>query len=62
MKPANINLKIQRQASLTTANEMFKTAFAVKKMRFSILHPHLSELELTKFTAQYFRNMIDTSK
>lgn len=41
------------------ANQMFKDAFLVKKTHFSHLHPELSDEELHKMTAEYFRNLPD---
>lgn len=39
------------------ANQMFKDAFLVKKTRFSHLHPELSDEELHRMTADYFRKL-----
>jgi hypothetical protein len=47
----------RKQTNLETADQMFKDAFLVKKTRFSHLHPHLSDEELTKMTAEYFRRL-----
>lgn len=52
----------QKQTSLETANEMFKAAFLVKKTRFSQENPHLSEEELNKMTALYFRRLAEQNK
>jgi hypothetical protein len=48
-------LRPKTQTNLETANQMFIDAFLVKKTRFSHLHPELSEAELLKMTAAYFR-------
>jgi len=48
---------LSRQTNLETANQMFKDAFLVKKTRFAHLHPELSESELHKMTAEYFRRL-----
>lgn len=50
-------LKKRKQTNLETADAMFKDAFIVKKARFSHLHPELSEAELTKMTATYFKKL-----
>lgn len=47
----------RKQSSLETANEMFKDAFAMKRMRFAEANPDLSEEELNKKTAEYFRKL-----
>ena len=52
----------QRQASLETANEMFKAAFAVKKTKLGKKNPELSEAELNAQTAQYFRRIAESEK
>ena len=51
------SLRRRKQTSLETANQMFKDAFLVKKTRFSHLHPELSDQELHKLTAEYFRKL-----
>ena len=56
MKKAPPQMK-RRQTNLETADAMFKDAFLVKKARFSHLHPELSEPELLKMTAAYFRKL-----
>jgi hypothetical protein len=53
-------LRKPRVTNLEMANQMFKDAFLVKKTRFSHLHPELSEQELHKMTAEYFRNLPDS--
>jgi hypothetical protein len=53
-------LKSRGIANLEMANQMFKDAFLVKKTRFSHEHPELSDIELNKMTANYFRNLPDT--
>ena len=47
----------KRPTNLEIADQMFKDAFLVKKTRFSHLYPHLSDGELIKMTAQYFRKL-----
>lgn len=39
------------------ADQMFKDAFLIKKTRFSHLHPKLSDKELQKMTAEYFKKL-----
>lgn len=39
------------------ANEMFKTAFAVKKQKLHQKFPQLSDSELNKKTVEYFREL-----
>jgi len=46
-----------KQTSLETANEMFKSAFLIKKARFAEQEPSLSETELNQKTANYFKNL-----
>jgi hypothetical protein len=48
-----------KPTNLEMANQMFKDAFLVKKTRFSKLYPTLSDDELHKITAEYFRNLPD---
>jgi hypothetical protein len=48
-----------KQTNLETANQMFKDAFLVKKSRFAVENPQLSEQEIYKMTADYFRNLPD---
>jgi hypothetical protein len=53
-----MNLKQdKKQMPLETANEMFKTAFLVKKTKFSLENPKLNESEIMKITALYFKNL-----
>ena len=47
----------RKQTSLETANEMWKDAFLIKKTRFATENPGLSDEELTKMTAAYFRKL-----
>ncbi len=47
----------RKQSSLETADEMFKAAFILKKTRFADEDPQLSEQELNKKTAEYFRSL-----
>lgn len=58
MKPQPTN----QQSSLETANEMFKAAFQVKKSRIKTLNPELSDEDLNKKTALYFRNLSESQK
>ncbi|MGZ3775083.1 MAG: hypothetical protein ACXVCY_18935 [Pseudobdellovibrionaceae bacterium] len=54
---------LKRQTSLDeTANEMFKAAFPVKKTRFAQENPNLSEEEINKMTALYFRKLAEENK
>jgi hypothetical protein len=55
-------LRPKKQTSLETANEMFKTAFQVKKSRIRTLNPELSDEDLNKKTALYFRNLSESQK
>jgi hypothetical protein len=47
----------RKWTSLELADQMFKDAFLVKKTRFSHLHPDLSDEELQKMTAEYFKKL-----
>lgn len=47
----------RKWTNLEMANQMFKDAFLVKKTRFSHLHPELSDEELHRMTAEYFRKL-----
>ena len=47
----------RKQTKLEMADQMFKDAFLVKKTRFSHLHPELSDDELSKMTANYFKKL-----
>lgn len=47
----------RKQTKLEMADQMFKDAFLVKKTRFSHLHPELSDEELNKMTANYFKKL-----
>ncbi len=49
--------KHHKPTNLEMADQMFKDAFLVKKTRFSHLHPELSDKELSKMTADYFRKL-----
>lgn len=51
------SFKKRKQTNLETADAMFKDAFLVKKARFSHLYPELSEPELVKMTAAYFKKL-----
>ena len=54
--------KPRRQYSLETANEMYKDAFLVKKTRFALQHPSLSDEQLNKMTALYFRKIAEAKR
>lgn len=58
LTPAD-NIKKKKQTNLETANVMFKEAFLVKRTRFFKENPQLSDVELDKMTADYFRNLPD---
>lgn len=47
----------KKQTSLETANEMFKNAFQIKKMKFYNENSKLSDDELNAMTATYFKKM-----
>ena len=49
----------RKSTNLEMANTMFKEAFLVKRTRFAKENPHLSEFEIDKMTANYFRNLPD---
>lgn len=53
----SLSFKSRKQTNLETADAMFKDAFLVKKARFSHLYPELSDLELMKLTADYFKKL-----
>ena len=55
-------MKKTKQTSLETANEMFKTAFLVKKTKFSTHDSSLSDAELNKKTADYFKKINTVKK
>ena len=44
------------------ANEIFKMAFLVKKTKFAVSDPSLTEQELNKKTALYFRSLSENKK
>jgi hypothetical protein len=52
----------KRQSSLETANEMYKAAYQVKKMRFAEKNPQLTDQELNILTAKYFCAMDEGKK
>lgn len=52
----------RKWTSLELADQMFKDAFLVKKTRFSHLYPDLSDEELQKMTANYFRKLNEEKK
>jgi hypothetical protein len=45
---------------LETANEMFKAAFIIKKIRFAHQNPGLTKHELLEMTAAYFRKLAES--
>ncbi len=45
----------KKQTNLETANQMWKDAFAVKKMKFQTENSHLSEKEVQNLTVEYFK-------
>lgn len=47
----------KKQSSLETANEMFKNAFQVKKMKFHQENLTLTDEELNVMTADYFKKL-----
>ena len=55
-------MKKLKQTNAETANEMWKNAFVVKKTRFANENPQLSEDELNKITAAYFRKMSESKQ
>jgi hypothetical protein len=57
--PLQSIVKKRKQTNLETADQMFKDAFLVKKTRFSHLHPELSDEELHRLTAEYFRKLAE---
>lgn len=48
---------IRKWTNLELADQMFRDAFLVKKTRFSHLYPKLSDEELRKMTAEYFKSL-----
>jgi hypothetical protein len=53
----------RKWTNLEIADQMFRYAFLVKKTRFSHLYPNLSDNELHKMTAEYFKKLNEeTSK
>ncbi len=57
MSSSSKKSELKRPTNLELANQMFKDAFIVKKTRFSHLNPHLTDDELHKMTAEYFRKL-----
>jgi hypothetical protein len=49
----------RKQTNLETANEMYKAAFTIKKQKFASADPKLSEAELNRKTADYFRHLAE---
>jgi hypothetical protein len=47
--------KITRPTNIEMAGEMYETAFIIKKQKFSLENPKLSEAELNHMTAKYLR-------
>lgn len=58
-KSEESNTQRKRQTNLETANAMFKDAFLVKRTRFAKENPGLTDTEIDKMTAEYFRNLPD---
>ena len=54
IKRSERSILLKKQTSLETANEMYKMTFLVKKQKFSLQFPCLSESELQNKTVQYF--------
>lgn len=52
----------KKQTNLETANQMWKDAFAVKKMKFQIENPSLSQKEVHNITIDYFKSLNKTQK
>lgn len=59
--PSKKNQK-RKPTKLEMADQMFKDAFLVKKTRFSHLHPELSDEDLTKMTANYFKKLNERAR
>lgn len=47
----------RKQMNLETANQMWKDAFAVKKMKFKLENSSLSEQEIQNLTIDYFKSL-----
>ncbi len=47
----------KKQTNLQTANQMWKDAFAVKKMKFQTENTSLSEKEVQNLTIEYFKSL-----
>ena len=47
----------RRMTSLELANEMYKDAFRMKRTRFAVENPQLSEAALDRMTARYFAEL-----
>ena len=62
MQEAKTSSLTQGQRNMLMANQMFKDAFLVKKTRFIHLYPNLSDDELDKMTAAYFRKLNEEEK
>jgi hypothetical protein len=56
---AQPSLQPRKQTNLETANEMYKAAFIVKKQKFTQENPKLSDAELNRKTADYFRRLAE---
>lgn len=56
---AHISSRPRKQTNLETANEMYKAAFTVKKQKFAQENPKLTEAELNRKTAEYFRHLAE---
>lgn len=46
-----------RNTKLETANAMYKAAFSIKKHKFTLQQPKLSESEIYELTVRYFQNL-----
>ena len=53
---------LKRQTNLETVNEMYKTAFLIKKERFTFENPELSDKEIFDLTLSYFRGLSEKDK
>lgn len=54
--------KERKYSSLEIANQMYKDAFAVKKQKFALLFPELTEQEIQEKTAAYFRKIAEEER
>lgn len=56
MNPSQIQ-KPKKLSSLELADQMWKDAFLVKKTKFALANPLMTEAEILKLTANYFKNL-----